>query len=269
MAERETARHVAAIFQRAERLLGADALAALARTRAIVFGVGGVGGWCAEALVRSGVGRLTIVDSDCVCETNINRQVMATTKTVGQPKVDVLAARLREINPACDIVARREVYSPETAAAFDVGSYDYVVDAIDSLANKAHLLVHATSFARPTLFASMGAALKTDPFRIKKAEFWKIQGDPLARALRGRLRKAGVKPAKKVMCVYSDEPPQPNRGAPADAAPAGDGDSWAAQKAQINGTVAHVPAMFGFALAGLVVEDVVHGLPDRRPTDFA
>lgn len=262
-----------AAFQRTELLLGADALAALSGTRAIVFGVGGVGGWCAEALVRSGVGRLTIVDSDCVCETNVNRQVMATTKTVGQPKVDVLAARLREINPVCDVIARREVYSPETAAAFDVGEYDYAVDAIDSLANKAHLLVHATSFARPTLFASMGAALKTDPFRIKKAEFWKIQGDPLARALRGRLRKAGVKPAKKVMCVYSDEPPQPNRGASASAAAAtasaGDGDSWAARKAQVNGTVAHVPAMFGFALAGLVVEDVVRGLSNRRPTDFA
>ncbi len=256
-------------FQRTELLLGADAMAALARTRTIVFGVGGVGGWCAEALVRSGVGHLTVVDSDCVCATNVNRQVMATAKTVGEPKVDVLMVRLHEISPACDILPLRAVYSPETAEAFDVGSYDYVVDAIDSLANKAHLLVHATSFAHPTLFASMGAALKTDPFRIRKAEFWKIQGDPLARALRGRLRKAGMKPAKKVTCVYSDEPPQPNRGASPAAAPTGDGDSWAARKAQVNGTVAHVPAMFGFALAGLVVEDVVRGLSNRQPGDFA
>lgn len=258
MAESETACHAAAIFQRTERLLGADALAVLARTRVILFGVGGVGGWCAESLVRSGVGHLTIVDSDCVCVSNVNRQAMATTQTVGAVKVDAMAARLHDINPVCDVVARREVYSPETAAAFDVGSYDYVVDAIDSLANKAHLLVHATSFARPTLFASMGAALKTDPFRIRKAEFWKIAGDPLARALRGRLRKAGVKPAKKVMCVYSDEPPHPNRGAAAvvPPSPADDGDSWSVRKAQINGTVAHVPAMFGFALAGLVVNDV-------------
>ena len=133
------------IFKRTELLLGAEAMDALARTRVIVFGVGGVGGWCAEALARSGVGHLTLVDSDCVAISNVNRQLMATMKTVGQPKTEALCARLLEINPAADVTVRTERYTPETADTFDLAQYDYVIDAIDSVDCKAHLIRHALS----------------------------------------------------------------------------------------------------------------------------
>ena len=226
------------VFSRTALLLGTDAVEALARLRVAVFGVGGVGGWCAESLVRSGVGHLTIIDSDCVCDSNVNRQVMATSRTIGQMKVEALRERLLEINPAAEIVAEARVYSAETSATFGLDSYDYVVDAIDSLQAKAHLINTVTRLARPVLISSMGAARKTDPFRIRRSEFWKVQGDGLARALRRRFRQLGEFPAKKFTCVWSDELPAPLGAAGA------------------LGSVVHVTAMFGFALAGLVLREV-------------
>ena len=222
-------------FDRLGLLMGAEAVDAFKRLRVAVFGVGGVGGWCAESLVRSGVGHLMIVDSDRVCATNGNRQVMATSRTVGQMKVEALRARLLEINPAAEIVAEARVYSAETAATFDLGSFDYVVDAIDSMRAKAHLINAVTRMERPTLVSSLGAARKTDPFRIRQSEFWKVKGDGLARALRRRFRQLGEFPAKKFTCVWSDELP----------APLGEGGAL--------GSAVHVTAMFGFALAGLVL----------------
>lgn len=233
------------IFQRLHLLVGDGVAAAYGRLRIALFGVGGVGGWCAESLIRSGIGHLTIVDRDCVCASNVNRQLVATTETIGHPKVDVLRERLLGINPDADIVARRETYSAETSAAFDLGSFDYVLDAIDSLADKAHLIRAVTALERPVLFSSMGAARKMDPFRIRTSEFWAVQGDPLARALRTRFRKEGLFPAKKFMCVWSDEHLE-NLGEEAADAPG----------PRANGTIAHVTAMFGFALAGLVARDV-------------
>jgi len=231
------------IFERLDLLVGADAASALARLRVIVFGVGGVGGWCAESLVRSGVGHLTIVDSDRVCASNVNRQVMATSETVGQVKVHAMKERLSAINPDAEIDAVERFYSAETSASFGLDGYDYVIDAIDSLREKAHLVNAVTRLERPVLFSSMGAARKMDPFRIRKSEFWKVSGDGLARALRTRFRKAGEFPAKKFTCVWSDES-LPNAGAAAEGA------------GRANGTVAHVTAVFGFALASLVVGDV-------------
>lgn len=222
-------------FDRLGLLMGAEAVDAFKRLRVAVFGVGGVGGWCAESLVRSGVGHLMIVDSDRVCATNVNRQVMATSRTVGQMKVEALRARLLEINPAAEIVAEARIYSAETAATFDLGSFDYVVDAIDSMRAKAHLINAVTRMERPTLVSSLGAARKTDPFRIRQSEFWKVKGDGLARALRRRFRQLGEFPAKKFTCVWSDELP----------APLGEGGAL--------GSAVHVTAMFGFALAGLVL----------------
>ena len=222
-------------FDRLGLLMGAEAVDAFKRLRVAVFGVGGVGGWCAESLVRSGVGHLMIVDSDRVCATNVNRQVMATSRTVGQMKVEALRARLLEINPAAEIVAEARIYSAETAATFDLGSFDYVVDAIDSMRAKAHLINAVTRMERPTLVSSLGAARKTDPFRIRQSEFWKVKGDGLARALRRRFRQLGEFPAKKFTCVWSDELP----------APLGEGGGL--------GSAVHVTAMFGFALAGLVL----------------
>lgn len=278
-----------AIFRRSELLLGDEAMGRIGEKRVIIFGVGGVGSWCAESLIRSGIRKLTIVDSDRVCITNINRQLMATTKTVGQVKVDALKERLLSINPAAEITALQQVFTAETAESFHLDSYDYIIDAIDSLKDKALLILLATSLPlsrgdrRGAFFSSMGAALKLDPTRIKITEFWKVQGDPLARALRKRFKRDGQYPKRKFMCVYSDELLE-NKGHNATCgtetsakrlsthgaqecmcpkAKNGPGDprllnhEWCSSKAQINGTMAHITAVFGFMLAGLVVQDAV------------
>lgn len=267
-----------AIFRRSELLLGDKAMRSIAEKRVIIFGVGGVGSWCAESLVRSGIKQLTIVDSDRVCITNINRQLMATSKTVGQVKVDALKERLLSINPAAEITAIQQIFTAETADSFHIDSYDYIIDAIDSLKDKALLILMATASSRigvdgkaPKFFSSMGAALKLDPTRIKTAEFWKVQGDPLARALRNRFKRDKVFPKRKFQCVYSDELLQ-NKGHNATCgteqcmcpkAKMGPGDpsllnhEWCSSKAQINGTLAHITAIFGFMLAGLVIQDIV------------
>ena len=177
-----------AIFRRSELLLGVDTIERIGQKRVIIFGVGGVGSWCAESLVRSGIRHLTIVDSDRVCITNINRQLMATTKTVGQVKVEVLKERLLSINPSADITALQKIFTQDTADEFEIGSYDYIIDAIDSLKDKALLILMATR-TKAKFISSMGAALKLDPTRIKITEFWKVQGDPLARALRKKFKQ--------------------------------------------------------------------------------
>lgn len=257
-----------AIFRRVELLLGDEAMNRMAQKRVIIFGVGGVGSWCAESLVRTGIKHLTIVDSDRVSVTNINRQLMATAATVGQVKVEALRERLLAINPSAEITALQQVFSAETAESFHLESYDYIIDAIDSLKDKAQLILTATSIqsspstggAREGLghqfFSSMGAALKLDPTRIKTAEFWKVQGDPLARALRKRFKHCGQYPERKFMCVYSDELLE-NKGNP----PSADEEPSPFNKPQTNGTLAHITAIFGFMLAGLVVQDIVR---DKR-----
>jgi len=219
------------IFRRAEMLLGLEAMRRIASKRVIVFGVGGVGSWCAESLVRTGISHLTIVDSDCVDITNVNRQLMATTKTVGMPKVDVLRQRLLDINPEADITAMQQVFDEQTAPSFNLGSYDYVIDAIDSLKDKA-LLIRMATEAGVTLYSSMGAALKTDPARIRVAEFWRVSGDPLARALRKRFKREGCFPQRKFLCVYSDE--------------------LCDDRSQ-KGSLVHITATFGLILSSLVI----------------
>ena len=257
-----------AIFRRSELLLGDEAMERIAQKRVIIFGVGGVGSWCAESLVRSGIRQLTIVDSDRVCITNINRQLMATTKTVGQVKVDALRERLLCINPSAEITALQQIFSEETADSFALDSYDFIIDAIDSLKDKAALILLACR-TKAKFFSSMGAALKMDPTRIKVTEFWKVQGDPLARALRKKFKSQGKYPKRKFQCVYSDEL-LTNHGHNATCgteqcmcpkAKNGPGDQnllnheWCSSKAQINGTLAHITAIFGFMLAGLVIQD--------------
>ena len=231
---------------RVERLLGASALQEVTQKRVIVFGVGGVGSWCVESLVRSGIQKITIVDSDCVCVSNLNRQLMATTRTVGLAKVDVLKERLLQINPHAEIDARREVFSAETAESFKLDEYDYIIDAIDSLKDKAHLILCACK-TKATFFSSMGAALKLDPTKIQVAEFWKVQGCPLARALRTKFRSMHILPAKKFKCVFSEELLQ-NQGGTDESDP---------RKAQINGALSHITAIYGFTIAGLVIQDIV------------
>ena len=258
-----------AIFRRTELLLGKENMDSITNKKVIIFGVGGVGSWYAESLIRSGIRQLTIVDSDRVCITNINCQLMATTKTVGQVKVEVLRERLLTINPSAEITAIQKIFSQETAESFHIEQYDYVIDAIDSLKDKVLLILMATK-ANVRFYSSMGAALKMDPTRIQVAEFWKIQGDPLARALRRRFKRDQQFPSKKFLCVYSDELLE-NKGHNATCgteqcvcpkAMKGPGDQtllnheWCSSKAQINGTMAHITAIFGFMLAGLVIQDI-------------
>ena len=225
-----------AIFRRSELLLGEETMERIAQKRVIIFGVGGVGSWCAESLVRSGIRQLTIVDSDRVCITNINRQLMATTKTVGQVKVEALKERLLSINPKAEITELQKIFNEETAESFDLDSYDYIIDAIDSLKDKALLILMACR-TNAKLFSSMGAALKLDPTRIRVTEFWKVQGDPLARVLRKKFKSLKLFPTRKFQCVYSDEL-LTNRGHNGTC-----------------GSIVHVTAIFGFMLAGLVIQD--------------
>lgn len=257
------------IFNRTELLLGSEMMDVISAKRVIIFGVGGVGSWCAESLVRSGVEHLTVVDSDRVCVTNINRQLMATCRTVGKVKVDALKDRLHEINPTADIEAIQEIYSEETAASFHLEQYDYIIDCIDTLKDKISLLLTATQYPA-TVFSSMGAALKMDPTQIRVGEFWKVRGCPLGAALRKKMKRSKLKPAKKVMCVYSEELLE-NRGHNSSCgtercmcpkAQGGPGRAdllnheWCSSKAQINGTMAHITAIFGFTLAGLVMQHI-------------
>ena len=240
------------IYGRTALLLGDDVMAVLSRVRVILFGVGGVGSWCAEGLVRSGITHLTLVDSDCVSESNINRQLMATTRTVGQVKVEALRDRLLEINPNAEITAIRRAYSAETADSFEMESYDYILDAIDSLKEKSDLILRGTR-TPAIFFSSMGAACKVDPQGVKVAEFWNVRGCPLAAAIRKKFKQNHTWPGHKYRCVYGEEV-LPNRGGSlaADAS----NSEWDGRKAQINGTTAHITAIFGMTLCGLVVEDV-------------
>lgn len=219
------------MFTRTIQLLGEEGFRALQNARVILFGVGGVGGWCAEALLRTGIGHLTIVDFDKVDTTNLNRQVVATHDNIGQSKVFEMQKRLLSIAPQADIQAIERQYNAATADTFDLAQYDIVVDAIDMVECKALLLYRATQ-AGCKVYSSMGAGRKTDPQKIRTAEFWKVQGCPLARALRTKMKKANLLPAAKIQCVYSEEI---------------SGDQ---------GTLAPVVGVFGMTLASMVINDL-------------
>lgn len=258
-----------AVLNRTSLLLGDEAMERIGGARVIIFGVGGVGSWCAESLVRSGIRRLTIVDSDRVCVTNINRQLMATTSTVGQVKVDALKERLLSINPTAEIDARQQIFCADTAQSFHLDEYDYIIDCIDSLKDKV-LLIEMATRTKAVFYSSMGAALKMDPTRIRVAEFWKVQGCPLARALRQKFKRQKRYPAHKFLCVYSDELLE-NKGRNASCGSEkcmcpktekGPGDAslvnheWCSSKAQINGSMMHITAIFGLTIAGLLLENL-------------
>ena len=234
-------------FIRTERLVGAEAMDRISKARVLLFGVGGVGSWCAEGLVRSGVERLTIVDSDEVTESNINRQLMATVHTIGRPKVEALKEHLLRINPEADILALQQTYSDENYADFRMDEYDCIIDAIASLKDKASLILRATA-TKAKFYSSMGAALKTDPRQVRVAEFWEVRGCPLGAALRKKLRREKTIPSKPFLCVY-DEEVLPNAGESTEAPEHG--------KAVVNGTMAHITAIFGFTLSGLALEDIL------------
>lgn len=256
------------IFQRTELLLGSEIMMEIARKKVIIFGIGGVGSWCAESLVRTGIRNITIVDSDRICVTNINRQLQATTLTVGEVKTDALKKRLLEINPHATINDIQKIYSPQNHDFFQLDQFDYIIDAIDSLGSKIHLIRKATR-TNATLFSSMGASMKIDPSRVEVAEFWDVIGCPMGARVRKMIRKGDL-PAKKFLCVFSEEQVE-SKGSGSSCgtdkclcpkAQNGPGDpelanhEWCSQKAVINGTVAHMTAIFGFTLAGLVIQNI-------------
>ncbi|MDE5848648.1 MAG: tRNA threonylcarbamoyladenosine dehydratase [Muribaculaceae bacterium] len=234
-------------FDRTALLVGKEAMARIQDARVIVFGIGGVGSWVAECLVRTGVRHITLVDSDRVAETNINRQMPATTTTVGEVKTEAARRRLLEINPEAEVRTLTIFYDAETAEQIDLTEYDYIVDAIDSLKDKALLILNATRSGKK-LYSSMGAALKMDPAKVKVGEFWSVKGCPLARALRQRFKKNKEYPSRKFTCVYSDELLE-NKGTTQETC---------GYKARINGSLCHITAIFGMTLAGEIIMDICH-----------
>ena len=232
-------------FSRTELLLGADGMDKLKKAHVAVFGVGGVGGYAVEALARSGVGALTLIDSDTVSLTNINRQIIALHSTVGLPKVEVAAARVRDINPECRVTTVQAMYLPQNAEEFDFSQYDYIVDAIDTVSGKLSLAVKAQEAGVP-LIAAMGAGNKLDPTAFEVADIYDTTECPLARIMRKELRKRGVKALK---VVYSREPAQ---------VPQGDADQEEKPQGRrsIPGSVAFVPSVAGLILAGEVIKDL-------------
>lgn len=233
------------IFDRTQLLVGKETMQKISETKVIIFGVGGVGSWVAECLVRTGIRHIVLVDSDRVSVTNINRQMPATSSTIGEIKTDAAKRRLLEINPDADIKSFNLFYCEENASEIDLTEYDYIVDAIDSLKDKALLILNATKSGKK-FFSSMGAALKMDPTKVRVAEFWKVKGCPLARALRQKFKKEHKFPCRKFLCVYSEELLF-NKGMTTETCE---------YKAQINGSLCHITAIFGMTIAGEIIKDL-------------
>jgi len=247
------------IFQRLELITGKEGLEKLKNTKVLVFGLGGVGSWAAEALVRSGIGKIGIIDSDTICASNVNRQLEATTLSVGQPKAQALKKRLLEINPDCEITSWDELFCLDKKNLFDIGSANYVIDAIDSLKHKLDL-IETVCNAKVTLFSSMGMALKIDPSMIKVTSFWKTTYCPLARLVRQGLRKRGF--SQNFTVVYSAEKPirAENSSSPTPSPASASTLTRSAKPAnsftKVNGSVVTVTATAGLYLANLVLRDI-------------
>jgi tRNA A37 threonylcarbamoyladenosine dehydratase len=242
-------------FSRTQLVFGKEAMDRLKGSRVAVFGVGGVGGYTVEALARSGVGAIDIIDNDKVCLTNINRQIIATGKTVGKYKVDVAKERIEEINPDCKVTAFKTFYMPETADRFDFTQYDYVVDAIDTVTGKIALIENAKKAGTP-IISSMGAGNKVDPTAFEVADIYKTSVCPLARVMRYELKRRGI---KKLKVVYSKEKPIPPI---ADEDPNGENGCLSkadkvAGKKQVPGSTAFVPSVAGLIIAGEVIKDII------------
>lgn len=237
------------IFSRSLLVIGDEGMQKLSSKKVILFGVGGVGSWVAEALVRTGLRHITIVDCDNVAASNINRQLMATTKTVGQVKVEAMKSHLLEINPEAEITAINSIFTDENADGFQLDDYDVIIDCIDSLKDKAALILRACK-TKAFFMSSMGAALKMDSLKISVAEFWKVQGCPLARAIRGKFKHAKTFPSRKFLCVYSPEVLENRFKAALD-------QNSPIVKAQTNGSLVHITGIFGFTIAGRVIQELL------------
>lgn len=226
-------------------LLGEHAMQKLAASRVAVFGIGGVGGYTVEALARSGIGALDIVDNDTVCPTNINRQILATHKTVGQYKVDVAARRIADINPACKVTSYKTFFLPSNEDLFDFRAYDYVVDTIDTVSGKLALVKKAKD-AGVRIISAMGAGNKLDPTRLKVADIYATSVCPLAKVMRSGLRKLGIDSLK---VVYSEEPP-------ISVIPASDITAEDRPRKAVPGSTSFVPPVMGLIIAGEVIKDL-------------
>ena len=244
-------------FSRTELLLGKDAMDKLANSRVAIFGIGGVGSYTVEALIRSGVGAVDLIDDDKVCLTNINRQLYATRKTVGKYKVDVAAERIAEINPKAIVRTYKTFYTPQTADQFDFTEYDYVVDAIDTVTGKIGLVLQAQAANTP-IISSMGAGNKLDPTAFEVADLYETSVCPLAKVMRKELSRRGVKQLK---VVYSKEKPltpiddmaiscRENCICPPDTA------RKCTQRRQVPGSTAFVPPVVGLIIAGEIIKDL-------------
>ena len=244
-------------FSRTQLLLGQEGMEKLFQARVAVFGIGGVGGYTVEALARSGVGTLDLIDDDRICLTNLNRQIFATHKTVGQYKVDIAQQRILEINPKAVVHTYKTFYAPQTAELFDFSQYDYVVDAIDTVTGKLELVEQAEKAGVP-IISSMGAGNKMDPTAFEVADIYETSVCPLARVMRKELKKRGI---KKLKVVYSKEPPmtpiedmaiscRTNCICPPGTA------RKCTQRRQVPGSNAFVPSVVGLIIAGEVVKDL-------------
>ena len=244
-------------FSRTQLLLGKDNMDRLAEAKVAIFGIGGVGGYVAEALARSGVGSFVLVDDDKVCLTNLNRQIIATRKTVGKYKAEVMRDRILEINPDAEVEVRKCFYLPENADEFDFNEYSYVVDAVDTVTAKLEIIMRAKECGVPVI-SSMGAGNKLDPTKFQVADIYKTSMCPLAKVMRRELKKRGV---KKLKVVYSTEKPtrplddmsvscRTNCICPPGAAHKG------TERRDIPGSVAFVPSVVGLIIAGEVVKDL-------------
>ena len=244
-------------FSRTQLLLGQEGMEKLFQARVAVFGIGGVGGYTVEALARSGVGTLDLIDDDKICLTNLNRQIFATRKTVGQYKVDIAQQRILEINPKAVVHTYKTFYAPQTAELFDFSQYDYVVDAIDTVTGKLELVEQAEKAGVP-IISSMGAGNKMDPTAFEVADIYETSVCPLARVMRRELKRRGI---KKLKVVYSKEPPM----TPIDdmsiscrthcICPPGTARKCT-QRRQVPGSNAFVPSVVGLIIAGEVVKDL-------------
>lgn len=230
-------------FSRTERILGPEAMERLEAAHVAVFGVGGVGGYVAEALARSGVGAIDLIDKDTVSLTNINRQIIALHSTIGRYKVDVMQERILDINPRCQVEARQCFFLPETREEFDFTRYSYVVDAVDTVTAKIQIVMQAEESGTPVI-SSMGAGNKINPTSFEVADLYDTSVCPLAKVMRRELRKRGV---DRLKVVYSKEPPH---------SPARDEDEEPGRRST-PGSVAFVPSVAGLVLASEVVRDII------------
>ncbi len=228
-------------FSRTELLIGNDSIEKLKKSKVIVFGVGGVGSFACEALARSGIGNITVVDNDIVSLTNINRQLVALTSTVGKLKVDVITARIKDINPDCNVTAYNCFYTKEKE--IDISGFDYIVDAIDTVTSKLTLIEEANKFSVP-IISCMGTGNKLDPTKFEISDIYKTSVCPLARVLRRELKNRGIKSLK---VLYSkEEPIKPVKC------------TEISSKHQVPGSVSFVPPVAGMIIAGEVIKDLIH-----------